>query len=257
MPLLADVKSSIRPAAATLHRRLLSVLAKDETDTTATRSALVFAPHPDDETIGCGATIARKTEAGTRVDVVIVADGGSSIRRAECVEACRRLGVRADRVAFLGFTDGGLSRELPRVVEQISSAWSTIEPDEVYAPCLIDAHDDHRALARAVEQVRADEHPADDVLSYPVWFWNRWAWTTATRSRSAQRLDLLTRPVRFTVTTRARTVATAGHLAVKRAALAAHVTQVEGSNTEIGGLDPEWLQLFFGRDEVFFVQGSR
>lgn len=42
------------------------------------RSILVFVPHPDDETIGCGGLIAKAIEAGITVDVVLVTDGGAS-----------------------------------------------------------------------------------------------------------------------------------------------------------------------------------
>src|SRR5271166_3569230 len=42
--------------------------AEDMTFQMATRSCLVLAPHPDNETLGCGATIMRKLAAGTRVD---------------------------------------------------------------------------------------------------------------------------------------------------------------------------------------------
>jgi len=50
-------------------------VARDDTATSAARSALVLAPHPDDETLGCGATILRKRAAGTPVHVLIVTDG--------------------------------------------------------------------------------------------------------------------------------------------------------------------------------------
>ena len=56
-------------------RSALRTVARDETSTTGTRSALVLAPHPDDETLGCGATILRKVAAGTPVHVLVVTDG--------------------------------------------------------------------------------------------------------------------------------------------------------------------------------------
>src|SRR3546814_3911701 len=36
------------------------------------RNALVIAPHPDDEVLGCGGTIARLTSGGAQVHVAIV-----------------------------------------------------------------------------------------------------------------------------------------------------------------------------------------
>src|ERR1700751_5264173 len=60
---------------AVVGRPLLLSRAEDVTSQTATRSCLVLAPHPDDETLGCGATIMRKLAAGTPVQVIIAADG--------------------------------------------------------------------------------------------------------------------------------------------------------------------------------------
>ena len=41
-------------------------------------TVLVIAAHPDDETLGCGGTVARHVEAGDRVKVIFVSDGVSS-----------------------------------------------------------------------------------------------------------------------------------------------------------------------------------
>ena len=40
------------------------------------KRVLVFAPHPDDETIGCGGSLALHAKAGDPVKVVILTDGG-------------------------------------------------------------------------------------------------------------------------------------------------------------------------------------
>ena len=45
---------------------------------TARRPCLVLAPHPDDETLGVGATIMRKVDAGTPVHLVVATDGSKS-----------------------------------------------------------------------------------------------------------------------------------------------------------------------------------
>ena len=36
---------------------------------------LVIVAHPDDEVLGCGATIAKHTAKGDKVDVLIIGDG--------------------------------------------------------------------------------------------------------------------------------------------------------------------------------------
>lgn len=59
-------------------RRWVLSHGRDDTAAAGGRSTLVIAPHPDDETIGCGAAIARKRTAGTPVEVAVVTDGRHS-----------------------------------------------------------------------------------------------------------------------------------------------------------------------------------
>src|SRR5687767_3222241 len=100
----------VKGVLAGLWRAAVSGAARDETAVSTTRRLLVLAPHPDDETIGCGATILRRRAAGTAVRVVVATDGRLShrsaevtpdelarIRAAEFREACSRLGVPADQ----------------------------------------------------------------------------------------------------------------------------------------------------------------
>ena len=86
-----------------------------------------FHAHPDDEAIFTGGTIARLTERGDQVAVVLATGGeggiepsdgnGSpvgrlcSIRRQESELAAKLLGV--DHLAFLGYRDSGLACDLP------------------------------------------------------------------------------------------------------------------------------------------------
>ncbi len=44
------------------------------------QSALVFSPHFDDETLGCGGTILRKRSLGAAVGIVFLTDGRASHR---------------------------------------------------------------------------------------------------------------------------------------------------------------------------------
>jgi LmbE family N-acetylglucosaminyl deacetylase len=52
---------------------------------------LVFAPHPDDEVLGCGGALALHARRGDHVRVVVVSDGGAGgdpqVRAAEAQAA--------------------------------------------------------------------------------------------------------------------------------------------------------------------------
>jgi LmbE family N-acetylglucosaminyl deacetylase len=244
-----------RPRLRVLHRRLLVAEARDITDSTSRQSALVLAPHPDDETIGCGGTIARKVAAGAAVRVLIAADGHDEQRRHECREACAILGLSEQQLTFLGFPDGGLSTHANDLTGAVRSAVASFQPDQIFVPSGVDAHPDHQALATAVDRVRADTLRDTSVLAYPIWFWNRWAWVDRSTSPHLQKAQLAWRPVAFTARTRTVVVRTDGFVETKRRALAAHRSQVIGSrdDPERRVLDPTWLEMFLGSEELFFV----
>jgi LmbE family N-acetylglucosaminyl deacetylase len=151
------------------------------------RSAVVFAPHPDDETLGCGGTILKKTGAGAEVTIVVMTDGGAShrdfmepdrlreIREAEAVEASLRLGVPAASVHLLGFADRGLGEARPEAAERVADLLRAVRPGEIYVPYEHDTPADHR-VTRAV--VLEASRCLDEVVvyEYPVWFWFHWPW---------------------------------------------------------------------------------
>ena len=246
---------STRTRLRAVHVRVLALLARDISARCTTEPTLVLAPHPDDETIGCGGVIARKRAVGTPVRVVIAADGGDAARRAECLEACRRLGVADDSVHFLGLPDGHLAEHRAELESALADALGAC-PTQVFVPSAIDAHPDHRALAAAVDDLPADALRGIEVLAYPIWFWNRWAWVDRTTPPWRQRLQLLWRPLRQLVGTRVVSVDTSATLAQQRAALDAHHSQVtpdDGSS----GLDRNWLGTFLRSPAVFFVVRAR
>ncbi len=124
---------------------------------------LVLAPHPDDEVFGCGGAIMRHVAQGQPVHVIIVTDGGWGAapesradyiaqRRNESTAAARVLGYGAPE--FWGREDRGLQYS-EKLVQELLAAIATAKADLVYAPCVLEMHPDHRALAiAAVEAVR-------------------------------------------------------------------------------------------------------
>ena len=85
-------------------------------------SVLVVAPHPDDETLGCGGAIALLRQLNIVVKVLIVSDGTQShpnsiaypppvlkqLRERESLAALAILGVAPEAVTFLGLPDGAV-----------------------------------------------------------------------------------------------------------------------------------------------------
>ncbi|MGH7579769.1 MAG: PIG-L deacetylase family protein [Gemmatimonadales bacterium] len=121
-----------------------------------TRKILVVAPHPDDETLGCGGALLRHRADGDAVHWVIVTAMSpathSAARReqraAEVREVARLYGFASTQE--LGFPSAGLE-SVPRaeLVEKMSAAFQAVRPDVAYLPHPGDSHGDHRAAFEA------------------------------------------------------------------------------------------------------------
>ena len=232
-------------------RPLLLSRGEDMTSQTATRSCLVLAPHPDDETLGCGATIMRKLAAGTPVQVVIAADGRhwchsgklsvdalNEIREDEARRACAILGLPSENIAFLRFEDRRLADHRGLLRDRLFDILDTMNPEEIFVSSIIDNHPDHRVLAelgRELAQARRDRFPV--LYEYPIWFWDPRIW------RGARLLEL-----------RPRIVRTEEFRTRKREAIAAYRSQVTNSIGEMRRvpLRQGFLRQFLQAEEIFF-----
>ena len=162
-----------------------------ETDITgllAGRGALLLAPHPDDESLGCGGLIAAACDAGSPPVVVILTDGAAShpgsrsyppqklraLREQEAQRAVTCLGLPPQNLYFLRAADTGLPGEGPAFeaythrLRQIGHAHGC---RLVLAPWAGDPHCDHETAARMAARLCEDTGWA--LLSYPVWGWLR------------------------------------------------------------------------------------
>lgn len=144
------------------------------------RFLLVVAPHPDDETIGCGGLIRRTLAQGGRVAVLVVTDGVASHRhspshppavlrarrRRETRAAVKALGLRARDLTMLALPDGGLDTLGGRGRARLARALARYAGADVVAmPDPGDAHPDHRNTARAVSPPFRNRRR----LTYAVW----------------------------------------------------------------------------------------
>ena len=120
------------------------------------RSILVVAPHPDDETLGCGGALLRHKAEGDSLHWVIVTSMPRDAypathrkrRAAELREVGRRYGFASTRE--LGFPTAGLE-SVPRseLVDKMSAAFKAARPDVAYLPHPGDVHSDHRVAFEA------------------------------------------------------------------------------------------------------------
>jgi LmbE family N-acetylglucosaminyl deacetylase len=145
------------------------------------RTALIVAPHPDDETIGAWGLMRALRRRGTEVRVLVVTAGGAShaptarwpkarlesVRRKETRAVMRKMGIVMRRQDFLGLPDGGLAELGPKSLGRLSRAVRQIPRlDLVVGPVPGDDHADHRVVAAALTAIRI---PGVRRLGYQVW----------------------------------------------------------------------------------------
>jgi len=121
---------------------------------------LVIAPHPDDELLGCGGTLLRRTAEGGTVGwllmTAITEEGGWSRQRIEQrsseIEKVRDgLGIAPQHLYRLGFPTAQLDQQpMDALVSRVSEVFRDFEPEEVLLPHPGDAHSDHRVTFEAV-----------------------------------------------------------------------------------------------------------
>lgn len=178
----------------------------------ADRPLVILAPHPDDETLGCGALLFDAAARGTPCHVICVTDGSGShpgsrawpaarvaqTRQAELRAACAILAPKA-RVHWLGYGD----RAAPDDAQAAAQVSALIPTGAlVLASWGHDPHIDHQQVARLANRIAAGR-PDTALAFYPVW----------------GRFTDLTPPAELIE-------ATPAALAAKRLALACHRTQM-------------------------------
>jgi len=135
---------------------------------------IVFAPHPDDESLACGGLIQRAVELGATIMVVIATGGDAnpwpqrfaerrwridasasvrwaSRRRGEAEAALSLLGLSGRKPVFLGWEDQGLTTRLMEEgnasICRLRDILLQFEPTIIAMPSHQDSHPDHSALA--------------------------------------------------------------------------------------------------------------
>jgi LmbE family N-acetylglucosaminyl deacetylase len=154
------------------------------------KSAMVFAPHQDDETLGCGGMIALKCDQNIPVSVVFLTDGKNShpnhplvkpndlkeIRQKEAINALTILGVDLKNIHFLDREDGNLSKlsqeKYQYILNCLVQLLLTFKPQEVYVTYRHDRNLDHEASYSFVKAAILESKLNVELFQYPIW--SRW-----------------------------------------------------------------------------------
>lgn len=204
---------------------------------TSGAATLVLAPHPDDESLGCGGLIAECCSRGQPPVIVILTDGVGShpaskafpparlrtVRAREAQDATRILGVPDTHLHFLNVADTVAPHagpEFDALVTVLAGLLRRHDCHTILAPWRHDPHGDHvaaSAMAAAAAHDAGARHWA-----YPVWGWTLPGDADLPgNAPSGVRIDI------------------SRHLNLKRRAIQAHLSQHAGLITD----DPQGFQM--------------
>jgi len=204
-------------------------------------ASLIIAPHPDDETLGCGGTAALLRRQGIPVHYIFVSDGSMShpnskkfparklaqLREKEARHAVKILGSTKDDMDFLRLKDSLVPHEqdsqFDETVDKMVKLINQIRPESVFVPWEKDPHCDHRATWKIMTEALKHVKEQPRFLQYPIWFWEM---------GNPDDLALIDEMKKWSVNIEET-------LDIKNQALAAHVSQV----THLIDDDPEGFML--------------
>lgn len=127
------------------------------------KDALILAPHPDDESLGCGGSIAKHVSRGSRVKVIFITDGDKGdfegkfekdyvqIRRQNAQKAMDTLGVKD--YEFWGYRDRNLHLMEKEIVDRLLHLVEVFSPSLIYMPSPYEAHPDHKATSKIAMRI--------------------------------------------------------------------------------------------------------
>lgn len=215
---------------------------------------LVLAPHPDDDVLGCGGLMAACAAAAIPVRVVYLTDGKLShfgsrrwpaheiadARQHEAVLGAQCVGMDPSALSFLRIPDATLLFN-PQANRRALAALHALDA-QLHFKCIVtswlhDPHPDHVGAARLAQRFCAVRKDCR-LLHYPIW--GRFL---------PDGLQLRDRPWR------AARLDIGAHLETKRAALAAHRTQMTPMiNDALLTMRAPWREqhLFLRESEIYF-----
>jgi LmbE family N-acetylglucosaminyl deacetylase len=138
----------------------------------------VFAPHYDDDVIGCGGTLHKHVLAGDKVTIIYFTDGREGdpacqvktlvcrIRKKEAVRATRLLGIKQH--IFLEEPETRLKARR-KLVERLAEILVELRPDLIYIPSFLENHIDHFEVNRILLKLTNSIKNRPNIAAYEVW----------------------------------------------------------------------------------------
>lgn len=147
---------------------------------------LVIAPHPDDEILGCGGTMAKRSKKGDEVYVCIITKGYEPNYTKKEIEKTRKedkiandiLGTKkiyyldVPTMNFENVNKGKLSNDIKSIIDEV-------KPEEVYIPFHEDIHEEHKIISScSLVALRPKYNNCKRIYEYETLSETGWDFTT-------------------------------------------------------------------------------
>ena len=131
---------------------------------------LIIAPHPDDESLGCGGAVALLRKYNLDVSILVLSDGTLShpnskkffkeklreLREKELGKAAEILGIKNDKIFFFRYPDRSVPDEnsvnFHQAVKRLKNFLAAEKPQTIFVPWRRDPHPDHRAAFQLIDK---------------------------------------------------------------------------------------------------------
>ncbi|MGI9174392.1 MAG: PIG-L deacetylase family protein [Rhodothermales bacterium] len=188
---MASLAAASTASSLLAHPERLPLHAPDAVQTFG--ATLVVAPHPDDESLGCGGALALLARYGMDVRVLFMSDGTGShpnsrtypaprlaaLREAEAHAALAALGLGPSVARFLRLQDTRVpfqtDADFESAVLRCRAEVAAFGPATILLPWRRDPHGDHQASWQIVRAAVASLSLAPRLIEYPVWIWEHLA----------------------------------------------------------------------------------
>ena len=219
-------------------------------------TTVVIAPHEDDESLGCGGTIALLRQMDVPVFVVFVSDGSKShpnskkfpaeklrqLRETEALKALQILNVTSQNASFMRLKDTAVpnktSPDFDAAVQQMMEILKGINPKTILVTWEKDPHSDHRSSWQILNQAVLQLKTKPRVLQYLIWIWELGKQADITQNEVVKWFQVNIKPV----------------AEIKKKAVEAHLSQTTrliDDDPEGFILSPEILAHFDYGEELF------
>lgn len=151
-------------------------------------TTLVVAPHPEDESLGCGGAIALLRNMGYRVHILYVTHGNmrmgdelmltrpliKKIKEKEAIKALEKLGMTEESATFLHIHNQLVPRKgEPGFEEAVRLCINKLEsfmPNTVLLPCRFHPYDDHYATWEIMQDaIKQMPYYRINMIEYMIW----------------------------------------------------------------------------------------